>query len=78
MMNAVKIQVCSDTDFEQLIAEIYIDDKFVALVSQDEGVNNLQIEFPGPGQNESAITRKVDFDVLCHALSKARSELAGC
>ncbi|QDQ28440.1 hypothetical protein FNU76_19915 [Chitinimonas arctica] len=77
MTNTVKIQVCSDTDFEQLIAEIYIDDKFVALVSQDEGVDNLRVEFPGSDQNESTITRKVDFEVLCHALSNARRELVG-
>lgn len=77
MANEVKIQVCSDTDFEQLIAEIYVNGKFVALVSQENGADLMQVEFPGQDLNEAAITRKVDFDILCDALMKARAELRG-
>jgi hypothetical protein len=75
MKDAIKILICSDTDYEQLIAEIYIDDKFVALVSQDNGVNDLQIVFPGCDQNEKAIARKVDFVLFNVALERARIEL---
>jgi hypothetical protein len=77
MNSAIKILVCSDTDYEQLIAEIYIDNKFVALVSQDNGVNDLQVEFPGCDQNQDAVGRKFDFNLFRDALERARTELIG-
>lgn len=75
MGGKIKIIVCSDTDYEQLIAEIYIDGKFVALLSQDDGIDNLSVEFAGCDQNQTAITRRVKYVDIHAALELARVEL---
>ncbi|WP_314205776.1 hypothetical protein [Capnocytophaga bilenii] len=37
-----EILICSDCNYDNLIAEIYIDDKYIALVSYDDrGYGNL-------------------------------------
>ena len=64
MNERIKITICSDTDYEQLIAEIYIDGKFVALISQENGADNLQLEFPDSNQNDTIISRKVTVQSL--------------
>lgn len=51
-MSTFRIQVCSDVDYEKLIAEVYVDEKFVALVNQERGDGVLEVVFPGPSQNE--------------------------
>lgn len=70
-----KIVVCSDSDYERLIAEIYVDEKFVALVSQEEGAENFKIEFPGLDQNENAVCRVTDLKCFLDAVEAAKSEL---
>lgn len=45
-MNNLKMQICSDVDYENLIAEIYLEDKFIALISQENGIGNFMVEFP--------------------------------
>jgi len=45
--NQLKIVIASDVDYEYLIAEIYCDDEFIALIHQENGLDNLQVEFPG-------------------------------
>jgi hypothetical protein len=77
MNERIKITICSDTDYEQLIAEIYIDGKFVALISQENGADHLQLEFPDSGQNGSIISRKVEYSLFHIALERARIQLVG-
>lgn len=75
MEKKLRVQVCSDVDYDNLIAEIYCDEKFVALISQEEGVSNLKVELPGPNQNEAAVIRKVDLDWFQKALQEAKKKL---
>lgn len=77
MESKLKIQICSDIDYNNLIAEIYFDEKFVALISQEDGVSNLKLEFPGLNQNEEAVIRKVDLDWFQEALLVAKKSLVG-
>jgi hypothetical protein len=74
-MSGYRIQICSDADYEQLIAEVYIDDRFVALVSHEDPTAEYFVEFPGPDQKEAAIVRKVKFSTLLAALAEARAKL---
>lgn len=60
-MKGYAIQVCSDVNYERLIAEVYIGDRFVALVSHEDPTGEYCVEFPGPGQDEAAIVRKVEL-----------------
>ncbi|WP_230507140.1 hypothetical protein, partial [Serratia montpellierensis] len=64
----LKIIVSSDVDYEKLIAEIYCDEEFIALLQQEDGDNNIKVEFsPNIGV--------VDFDWLQQALLEARRTL---
>ena len=77
MNERIKILVCSDTEYEQLIAEIYIDGKFIALLSQENGADDLQLEFPDRAQNFAIISRKVDCSLLRIGIEAAQTQLVG-
>lgn len=40
----VEIRVASDTDYEELIAEIYVDAQFFGLVSEEAAPNTFELE----------------------------------
>ena len=44
MKSKFKITICSDVDYEELIAEIYYDEIYVGLLNQDRGPDQLEIE----------------------------------
>jgi hypothetical protein len=47
-----RISIGDDTDHEDLTAEIYFDEKYFALVSQEKGLENATIELqPEPDGN---------------------------
>lgn len=72
----LRIDICSDIDYDWLIAEIYCDGKFVALLSQEGGPDHLMVEFLGVSDEESSV-RKVGLDWLVNALMAARQRLGG-
>lgn len=74
-MSKYRIQVASDTDYEELIAEIYVDERFVALVNQEHGKTDLRVDFPGPEQNQAALLRSVPLGTLLDALAAAKAQL---
>lgn len=74
-MGKYRIQICSDADYEELIAEISIDGKFVALVARHAN-GALVVDFPRV-QNEDAVAKRVHFSTLMEALGAARIELLG-
>jgi len=59
--SGIEILLSSDGDYEELTAEIFYNGKFIALLNQDEGVNNLKIEFPGTDVEENMVLRKIDL-----------------
>jgi hypothetical protein len=74
-MSSYRIQICSDVDYEHLIAEVYVDERFVALVSHEDPGGEYFVEFPGPNQDQDAIVRSVEFSTLLAALAEARRKL---
>lgn len=66
--NQLKIIIASDVDYDNLIAEIYLDDTFIALLQQDGGVDDIKVEF-------STNIPPLNFDWLQNALSEARKKL---
>ncbi len=71
------VMIASDLDHEKVYAEIYCDDKFVALVSQEHGLEHKMLEVPGPGLVEEQISREVDLKGFQHALELAARKLHG-
>lgn len=78
MSNEFRIIIASDDEHERVFAEIYLGDKFVALVNQEAGSGQEQIELPGVGLDESLIVRKVPLrgfeEVLLQAVRKLKGE----
>lgn len=68
--NQLKILVASDVDYEELIAEIYCDDNFIALLQQEDGKENLKIEF-------QPNLEPINFEWFKNALIEAQSTLLG-
>lgn len=70
------IMFSSEDQYERLVAEIYCDGKYVALVHQERGLGDFAIEFPGRGMpNEEAILRSVELGGFLKTVATARREL---
>ena len=70
------IVIASDDKHEKVVAEIYFDDLFIALLSQEEGLDKLVLELPGVGMNEALILRRIPMTEFQHMLILAAKELA--
>lgn len=68
------ITIFSDPQYDQVVAEIYYDEKFVCLISQDEGPENLRITFPAD-LDTSVVARSVELDWFLDAVQKAKGRL---
>ncbi|UCB33330.1 hypothetical protein J9874_03913 (plasmid) [Duffyella gerundensis] len=66
--DSLKIIVSSDVDYESLIAEIYFDDILIALLQQENGINDIRIEF-------SSDINTINFDWFQNALNEAKKKL---
>jgi len=64
----LKVVIASDVDYENLIAEIYRNDEFIAILQQEDGINDIKVEF---SSNISAL----NFDWLQNALNEAKRKL---
>lgn len=74
-VNKLTLLIASDSNHDKVFAEIYDNKKFLAVVSQDEGMDDLKIEFPGLTVDEMLVTRDVRMDSFIEALSEARKRL---
>ena len=76
--SGIELLLSSDCDYEELTVEIYYDGKFIALLNQDDGLDNLRIEFPAPAvADETLVLRKMDLAILEQALILAKKRIQG-
>jgi hypothetical protein len=73
MSKAYKITVCSLPDYEQLVAEIYLGDEFVGLLSQEKGPEKTMIEINVTGAQRSS---KWELALFEQALDEAKQRLS--
>ena len=66
--DSLKIIISSDVYYENLIAEIYFDDILIALLQQENGINDIRIEF-------SSDINTINFDWFQNALNEAKKKL---
>ena len=71
----IEIILSSDSDYEELTAEILYKGKFVALLSQEDGIENCKVEFPSADCEESLVHRKIELEVLGKCLNMAKQKL---
>ncbi len=67
-----EILLASPSEYDELIAEIYYDGKFVALVNQERGPGLFEVETPdGAYLVGSSVLRRVDLNGFITALEAA-------
>jgi hypothetical protein len=67
--------IASNADYEKVFIEIYYQGKYVAQINQESGLDNLEIEFPGPGLIDSLIERKIPFNEFLILITEAAQKL---
>lgn len=68
------ITVCSLPDYENLVAEIYICDKFIGLISQEKAEGQFLLELgPTEGKEPAAINLTVFENAVAEAKEKLGS-----
>jgi len=73
MSEPVVVEIASDQTHEKVVAEIIVDGKFVCVLSNDH--DELIVEFPGPGLDESLVTRTVSLESLLRGVEIAKARL---
>ncbi len=67
-----EFSVASDVDFEDLIADIGFEDNLVALLSQEQGIENLRIRIYPPKDKEYWDFRLDEFQEI---INRAKTRL---
>ncbi len=75
--SGIEILLSSDSDYEELTAEIFYHGKFIALLNQDDGVENLRIEFPASDVEEDMVLRQIDLAAFEKGLELAKKKIRG-
>ena len=73
MSEPVVVEIASDQTHEKVVAEIIVDGKFVCVLSNDH--DELIVEFPGPGLDESLVARTVSLESLLRGVEIAKARL---
>jgi hypothetical protein len=69
------VLLASSPEYERLTAEIFLDGKFVALLTQEKAAGVFELETPGLNLREDLIARRVDLDEFLKCVEVARERL---
>ena len=69
--------IASPYEYEELVAEMYLDGKFIGQIIKEKGDDQMEIEFGDPAAATDAICRKADLDGFLECVQTARDRLAG-
>ena len=77
MQDEIEIIIASGPDHEELVAEIMVNGRFLALVSQEQGIAKAKVEVPrgDEGMDETAIVRQVSPATLNKGVEMAINKL---
>ena len=72
MTHTIRINALSDQDYEDLIAECYVDNDCVMIVNQERGPDQLEVEVLLRPDGQA---QRIDYDILVELLQKAKARL---
>ncbi len=75
MLNKFKIIISSDVEYNDLCAEIYFDDQFVGILTQEQGFENLEIEIYPPKSNDHWTFQMSEFERVLQSAKQALWEM---
>lgn len=73
MQKEFRIRLCSDLDYEEMVADIVWDNNSVAMITQEKGVDHMMIEIFPPIENNNSWN--FPLNDLIGALIKAQKHL---
>jgi len=73
MNDKFKIRLCSDLDYEEMVADICYDNNTVAIITQENGSNNMEIDIFPPEQG--MLSWKFSLNDLINILQIAKKAL---
>jgi hypothetical protein len=68
--------LASPPEYNGLVAEIYCDGRFVALINQERGPGLFELEMPGPDVAESEVLRRIDLHGFLATIQEACARLS--
>lgn len=71
MNSKFKVIISSDDNYNDLCSEIYFEDQFVAILSQEHGFENLQIEIHPPENSKFWCFKYSDFESTLKSAKEA-------
>ncbi len=74
MRAAFKVRICSDLDYEKMVADIVWNDVTIATIIQDQGTDNMQIKHYKPCDNIDLW--EIPLDSFIEAIQQAKKLLA--
>lgn len=72
MQNKFRIRICSDLDYEEMVADISYENHTVAIITQENGIENMEIEIFPPEIQE---TWKFLLNDFIESISSAKKRL---
>ncbi|MEI8366368.1 MAG: hypothetical protein WCF65_08105 [Parachlamydiaceae bacterium] len=73
MPHKFRIRLCSDVDYEEMLADICYENQTVALVTQENGKDKMEIEIFFPSDQSSSW--KFSLDEFALAIQTAKEDL---
>ena len=70
-----RTDIVGDLDYEELIADIYFQDKILAVLTQENGFQNLRIKIYPPQNQESWDFSFDEFEAIIHSAKQRLWEL---
>ena len=69
--------IASPHEYEELVAEMYLDGKFIGQITKEKGEDQMEIEFGDDEALPGSICRKADLDGFLECVQAARDRLTG-
>jgi hypothetical protein len=72
MENKFDVYICSDTDYEKMVADIVWNNHDLAMVTQEKGVDHMEVQIYSPKHDSSW---QLPYDEFINALTRAKNAL---
>lgn len=73
MSKKFSLEFCSDLEYEELVADIYFEQYSIAMVTQENGIDNMEIEIFST--DKSIKPWKLPLDAFIEILQQAKTSL---
>lgn len=73
MLEKFRVRVCSDLDYEEMVADVVYENHILATITQENGIDNMEIEIFTP--EESSKSWKFSLNEFMEMIALAKKRL---